>query len=40
MILKGNNTALYEFPWAAQLGYQKFNDISFNCGGTLISGKL
>lgn len=38
-IAHGNNSVLFEFPWAAQLGYKKFGDIEFNCGGTVISGE-
>jgi len=36
-VAHGNNSDLFEFPWAAQLGYDRITSFSYNCGGTVIS---
>jgi hypothetical protein len=40
-ISNGANAKLFELPWNAQLGYKNVetNEINFECGGSLISGK-
>lgn len=40
LINLGENANLFEFPWAARLGYDNLGNIEFSCGGTLISGSL
>lgn len=37
-LYQGNNSDLFEFPWAVQLGYEKAGDLEYNCGGSVISG--
>jgi hypothetical protein len=36
----GNDSSLFEFPWAALIGYEKKQEkkLEFNCGGSIISG--
>lgn len=36
-IVGGKTASLGEFPWNALLRYSSNGDLSFNCGGTLIS---
>lgn len=39
-IINGQAANLKEFPWFALLGFETvFHDLSWNCGGSLISGK-
>ncbi len=39
-IAHGEIARVLEFPWAALIGYNIDNEIMFNCGGTLITGKI
>ncbi|XP_026480263.1 melanization protease 1-like [Ctenocephalides felis] len=39
-IVRGNKTGLFEFPWMALLAYRsRSGDVSFRCGGSLITDK-
>ncbi|XP_034250849.1 uncharacterized protein LOC117651154 [Thrips palmi] len=38
-IIGGNMTVVMEFPWAARLGYRARGEVSFRCGGALISDR-
>lgn len=38
-IVGGKKASLGEFPWNALLRYSSNGDLSFNCGGSLISSK-
>lgn len=35
----GNDSSLFEFPWAARLGFETLGELSFGCGGSVISGE-
>lgn len=40
-ILHGEKAKIEDFPWMALLGYKNvFKEVSWECGGSLISGRI
>lgn len=40
IVFPGNDSSLFEFPWAARLGFETLGELSYGCGGSVISGEL